>query len=199
MKIFPDPAAVVQILRDARRRELRPDGYVQASVLVPLLWRGGDYDVLLTQRTEDVETHKGQVSFPGGVREKGDRTAVETALREAEEELQLPAAAVHVAGLLDDMAIPTGFLVTPVVGLLEHLPPLVPNAAEVVDAFYVPLSFFADGKHGEKEVRRVGEKAYEVWHYTTGGRLIWGATAAIIRGLVDRLASTSPRTPPRQE
>jgi 8-oxo-dGTP pyrophosphatase MutT (NUDIX family) len=198
MLSFPTPPTLIRLLQDGPRRELPADGYVRAAVLVALIWRDGDYDVLLTTRTDDVETHKGQVSFPGGVREETDRTAVETALREAEEELGLPPTMVHVAGLLDDLAIPTGFVITPVVGLLEHLPTLVPNAAEVVDTFWIPLTFFAAGENARQEERRVGGKEYAVWHYTIGGRQIWGATAAIIRGLVSRLGVTNPRTPPRQ-
>jgi 8-oxo-dGTP pyrophosphatase MutT (NUDIX family) len=196
MLTFPPPPTLVQLLQESPRRKLPADGYVQAAVLVALIWRDGDYDVLLTTRTEDVETHKGQVSFPGGVREETDRTAVDTALREAEEELGLPPGMVRVAGLLDDLAIPTGFVVTPVVGLLEHLPVLVPNAAEVVDIFRVPLTFFADGENARREHRKAGGKKYEVWHYTTGGHQIWGATAAIIRGLVGKIGVTNARTPP---
>jgi 8-oxo-dGTP pyrophosphatase MutT (NUDIX family) len=192
---IPEPSSVEDILRRVVPREQHRAGYARAAVLIPLLWRGADYDVILTRRTDDVETHKGQVSFPGGVRDATDATAVETALREAEEELGLPRSAVRIAGMLDDMVIPTGFVVRPVVGMLQELPALVPNPAEVVEVFRVPLSFFAFEGNGRREERTVNGTSYDVWHYTAGGHLIWGATAAMIRVLLGTIGVIPPQAP----
>jgi 8-oxo-dGTP pyrophosphatase MutT (NUDIX family) len=192
---LPDPEALIRLLRTGARTELTVDGYARAAVLVALRWTGHDYDVLLTKRTDQVETHKGQVAFPGGMKDGSDSTVVDTALREAEEELGIPASAVQIAGVLDDIAIPTGFVVSPVVGLLATLPPLHPNPDEVVDAFYVPLSFFAGDVNGRREQRTVGGRQYDVWYYTAGGHQVWGATAAIIRRF---LAKIGPTDRPKQ-
>lgn len=171
-------------LAGRRRRELPDGSLVRAAVLIPMVPRGGDFDLLLTRRTEDVETHKGQVAFPGGMRDAADRSPVDTALREAEEEVGIARERVNVAGLLDDMETPTGFVITPVAGFLPNADDVVPNAAEVASIFLSPLSFFADGRNARRETRRLRGKDHEVFFYEHGGHLIWGVTAAIIRSLV---------------
>jgi 8-oxo-dGTP pyrophosphatase MutT (NUDIX family) len=191
---IPEPGSLIRILQGFSPREHSVAGYTRAAVLVPLTWTGGDYELILTKRTDGVETHKGQVAFPGGMRDEIDMTAVETALRETEEEIGIPRSAVQVAGTLDDIVIPTGFVVTPVVGLVERVPKLVANPAEVVEVFRVPLSFFAGEGNGRVERRSLRGREYEVWHYSSSGHLIWGATAAIIRALLTTLRVTNPQT-----
>lgn len=189
---FPDPEALSLALARVPRRELPPEGYVRAAVLLPLTPVGADYHMLLTRRTDHVETHKGQVAFPGGMKEEADGSMVDTALRETEEEIGISPAAIRIAGILDDLATPTGYVITPVVGLLTAVPPLVPNAAEVAEVFSAPLSFFADGRNARSERRRLHGKEYEVWSYSRGGHLIWGVTAAIIRSLLRTLSGVNP-------
>lgn len=182
---------------DLRRRLARraaqtipAGGLRSASVLVPVLPAPGGPELLLTLRTHTVETHKGQVAFPGGMADDGDRDAVDTALREAEEELGLGRALVEVVGALDDLETPTGFRVTPVVGWVAELPPLVPNPEEVAEVFCVPLGFFADPANGHSELRLLRGKEHPTWIYTYGGRTIWGVSAAIIRSFLSRLATS---------
>ncbi len=175
---------VAEHLRARSRKELSDEGLHRAGVLVPLIVAGESFELLFTRRTEDVETHKGQVSFPGGMSDHGDRDIIDTALREAEEELGLSRESITVAGLLDDMPTPTGFLITPVVGVLTALPPIHPNAAEVAEVFRVPLSFFADGANARSELRTWRGKTFELWFYETDGHTIWGATAYITRALL---------------
>ncbi len=169
------------------RRLLSIDGYHHAAVLVPLIPEHGTIRLLLTKRTDLVETHKGQVSFPGGMVDASDTDILHTALREAEEEIGLPSSAVEPLGLLDDMATPTGFVITPVVGIIHALPALVPNANEVEEVFLVPLELFTAPHAGRSERREFGGKSYDVWFYTFGDHLIWGVTAMIIRSLLKRL------------
>ena len=164
-----------------------PRGYLRAGVLVPLIATPGSVDLLFTKRTEHVETHKGQISFPGGVVEDGDRDIVHTALREAEEELGVERADVEPLGLLEDLTTPTGFVITPVLGLFSQTPRLRPNPAEVAEVFTVPLDFFADPASAEREFRTVNGRQRELWKYQYGGHLIWGATAMIIRSLLREL------------
>jgi len=170
------------------RISLSIDGYHRAAVLVPLFLENGSIHLLLTKRTDLVETHKGQVSFPGGMVDATDTDVVHTALREAEEEIGLPRSSVEPLGLLDDLATPTGFVITPVVGFIHTPPPLVANTDEVAEIFHVPLDFFVDQNAGRTERREFKGKSYDVWFYTYGHHLIWGATAMIIRSLLKRLS-----------
>ncbi len=174
-------------LRGRDRRVVERTESLRAAVLVPVIVEAGGTALLFTKRTELVETHKGQVSFPGGVVEETDRDIIQTALREAEEEVGIAAGEVEIVGILDDLATPTGFVITPVVGLVRLTHPLQPNADEVADVFQVPLSFFAQAATVRTEYRMIEGMRREVWYYDTDRHTIWGATAAIIRSLLTAL------------
>jgi 8-oxo-dGTP pyrophosphatase MutT (NUDIX family) len=162
------------------------DGFHRAAVLVPVIWTG-EYELLFTKRTETVETHKGQISFPGGMVDSGDRDIVHTALREASEELGIQEGMVSVEGTLDDLPTPSGFVITPVVGIIDALPVLSLNLREVAEAFHLPLAFFADPAAGRLEMREFRGAQREVWFYEHGSHVIWGATAMIVRSLLKSL------------
>jgi len=187
-----NPEFVITALRESLRRgpraEIRLDGFTPAAVLVPLLHGAGELDVLLTRRTDEVDTHKGQISFPGGMVEESDPSAEHAALREAGEELGIPSSSVETIGLLDDHATPTGFIITPVVGVLRDLPPLSPNPREVAEVIRIPLAFFADRTKARKEQREFRGHLHDVWFYDTGTHIVWGATAAVLRSLLHRAA-----------
>jgi 8-oxo-dGTP pyrophosphatase MutT (NUDIX family) len=176
-------------LGKATPRSIPDTGLRRAAVLVPLVAARPGPDLLMTLRTHTVETHKGQVAFPGGMADGGDGDAAGTALREAEEELGLGRSHVVVAGRLDEIETPTGFHVTPVVGLVPALPDLRPNPLEVAEVFRIPLAFFADPASGLEEMRVVRGRRIATWIYTYEGRTIWGVSAAIIRSLLSRLAT----------
>jgi len=169
------------------RSILSIDGFQRAAVLVPVIHSGDRADLLLTMRTHDVETHKGQVSFPGGVVDAGDRDMLHTALRETEEELEIEEDAIAIVGLLDDLATPSGFIITPVVGLVSSMPPLRLNPREVAEAFSVPLEFFAESANVRREQREFLGRMHDVWYYDTEDHVVWGATASIIRTLLKRM------------
>jgi 8-oxo-dGTP pyrophosphatase MutT (NUDIX family) len=162
-------------------------GFRPAAVLVPVIAAAEGPEFLLTKRTEDVETHKGQISFPGGMRDRDDASPEATALRETEEELGIEPSRVAILGLLDDIATPTGFVITPVVGLLKTLPPLAPNPAEVAETFTVPWKVFLDPANGRTEEREFLGESRTIWFYDTGRHIVWGATASIIHALLSRL------------
>ena len=169
---------------DREERALTP-----AAVLVPLVERAEGYTVLLTQRTDHLEHHAGQISFPGGRTEDEDASPVHTALREAEEEIGLHRRhVVEIAGFLDLYQTVTGFLVTPVVGFVD--PPFVlrVDPFEVAEAFEVPLEFVLDPIHHEHRslVYKGQQRRYYVIPYQD--RNIWGATAAMLVNLARRLA-----------
>ncbi|MFO7640161.1 MAG: CoA pyrophosphatase [Candidatus Competibacteraceae bacterium] len=167
----------------AEERTLTP-----AAVLVPLIERQEGYTVLLTQRTAHLEHHAGQISFPGGRAEEGDASPVETALREAEEEIGLQRQhVVEIAGFLDLYQTVTGFLVTPVVGLVTPPFELRLDAFEVAEAFEVPLEFILDPRHHEHRsmLYKGQQRRYYVIPYED--RFIWGATAAMLVDFARRL------------
>ncbi len=161
-----------------------------AAVLVAVTERP-DPGVILTQRTETLRRHAGQIAFPGGRIDPGDDGPVGAALREAEEEIALPPSRVEVIGTADSYRTVTGYDVTPVVGVVPPDLPLVPSEAEVASVFEVPLSFLLDhANHREGSLRYQGRERryYEIfWE----DRRIWGATAAMIVNLSRRLKWTA--------
>jgi 8-oxo-dGTP pyrophosphatase MutT (NUDIX family) len=121
--------------------------------------------------------------------EEADADIIATALRETHEEVGIQQHAVQPLGILDDIATPIGFIITPVVGFLAVPPTLIVNATEVAEVFEVPVAFFDDPRSGRQEFREVAGRRYEIWHYDTGTHVIWGATAKIVRMVVDRVAT----------
>ena len=158
--------------------ELRP-----AAVLVPLVSRGAGLTILLTQRTDHLYDHAGQISFPGGRCEAGDASPVATALRETFEEIGLPQSHVEVLGSLPEYTTVTGYRVTPVVGLVSAPPTLRLDTFEVAEAFEVPLTFFLDpGNHQRNTLQYQGRtRHYYAMPYEQ--RYIWGATAGMLMNL----------------
>ena len=161
----------------------------EAAVLVAVTDRT-EPGVILTQRTETMRKHPGQVAFPGGRVDPEDADAVATALREAEEEIGLPPTAVRVAGLADRYRTGTGYHITPVVGVVAPDLPLRPSEAEVASVFEVPLAFLLDpANHRDARAMWQGsERRYTEIFWQD--RRIWGATAAMIVNLSRRLRWT---------
>jgi 8-oxo-dGTP pyrophosphatase MutT (NUDIX family) len=165
--------------------ELRAAASTRAAVLIAVTDRE-DPRVILTVRRDDMRTHAGQVAFPGG-RLDAREEAVAAALREAHEEVLLDPAAVEVAGTLDPYRTVTGYIVTPVIGVIPPGLPLKPHEREVADLFEAPLAFLLDpaNQHLRTALFQGRERHYYeiVWQ----GRRIWGATAAMIVNLSRRL------------
>jgi 8-oxo-dGTP pyrophosphatase MutT (NUDIX family) len=159
-----------------------------AAVLVPLVNRPDGLTVMLTKRTAHLAHHPGQISFPGGRLEAGDNGDLITcALRETAEEVGLEPARVHVLGRLDDYITGTGFIVTPVVGLIEPPFQLAPDSFEVAEVFEVPLDFVLDQANHSLQQREVRGRQRPFWALTWNDRLIWGATAGILVNLSEVL------------
>ncbi|MGH6878124.1 MAG: CoA pyrophosphatase [Rhizomicrobium sp.] len=168
-------------LQPAMPRELAP-----AAVLVPIV-RRGDPTVLFTRRTEHLARHAGQVSFPGGRMHANDRSLVATALRETQEETGIDEKFITVAGFLDAYETGTGFAILPVIGLVDPGFSLEPNPHEVAEIFEVPLAHLLDRANCGRDSRpwRGQTRAFHAFNY--GRHTIWGATAAILVNLRDRL------------
>ena len=147
-----------------------------AAVLVPLLWEDSQWSLLFTRRTERVESHKGQVSFPGGGCDEGELTPEETALREAQEEIGLNPAGVRILGRVAHMLTITSFHVTPVVGVIEWPAVFTVGAHEVARIFTIPLYWLADTRNRWEFPIPGGSRSLIAFH-PYDGELLWGATA----------------------
>ncbi len=157
-----------------------------ASVLVAIVL-GPEPGVLLTRRHAALRRHAGQVSFPGGRRDPGDRDAEAAALREAWEEIALPPDTVELLGRLPDQATGTGFLITPVLGLVERLPPLRAAPLEVDAIFRLPLAMLLDPEAPQRREAALGGRMREVWVWPHPEHHVFGATASILVQLARRL------------
>lgn len=160
---------------------LHDESHKRACVLVPLVMNDGRLCLLLTKRTDHVEHHKGQISFPGGMVDETDRSPDHTALRELEEEIGIPESCVELLGTLNDIMIPTGFIVTPLVGLIHNLDELHINHDEVAETLFIPLDKFFDPALCRSEMRELKGALRQIFVYDVWKEPVWGATAHIIK------------------
>jgi len=168
--------------------DLRPEGsLVPAAVLVPLVPRDAGMTVLLTQRTDHLHDHAGQISFPGGRIEGTDPSAEDAAIRETVEEVGVEQTRIELIGQLDPYVTRTGYAVTPVVGFV--LPPFSvrPDPFEVADVFEVPLGFILDPANLQRHSRLFEGKQRHFYALPYRERYIWGATAGMLVNLAQVL------------
>jgi 8-oxo-dGTP pyrophosphatase MutT (NUDIX family) len=186
------PAAIEKLtlrLQSHLPRRLEVEHSGRAAVLIPILERRGEFCFLLTQRTHKVETHKGQISFPGGIQEDSDRDLLETALRETWEEIGLARQAIRVLGEFDEYLSITGLVVTPFVGWLQGPLHLKSNPDEVDEVLEVPFSVFRNSLLLRVETRVRQGVQRKVDFYDFLGKEVWGLTAQMIRDLLQLLDS----------
>jgi 8-oxo-dGTP pyrophosphatase MutT (NUDIX family) len=165
--------------------ELRANANVPAAVLIAVTDRLNP-GIILTVRREHLRTHAGQIAFPGGRLEPGEH-AVAAALREAGEEVLLDPAAVEVVGQLEEYRTVTGFVVTPVLGVISPDLPLEAHEHEVADWFEAPLDFVLDPKNQQERSALFDGRTRHYYEILWKDRRIWGATAAMIINLSRRL------------
>jgi len=163
-------------------RKLRP-----AGVLVPVLNHPQGARMLLTKRSSKLKHHPGQIAFPGGKQDDTDADVVAAALREANEEVGLPASQVTVLGTLPTHETVTGFLMTPVIGWIDTPFQTCPEPGEVAEVFHVPLAHVTDVREFLIQSRRWRGTRRHYYTVPFGPYYIWGATARILRGLADRM------------
>ena len=180
------------------RRVPLPAGPVPAAVLLPLFERGGDYHLLFTKRTEHLNHHRGEISFPGGVRQPEDEDLLRTALRETEEEVGITPRAVTVLGVLDDFYSIHDYVVTPYVGIFPGDVPLWINPAEIERLIEVPLAHLLRPEIFRSEDWSWRGRSQPVYFYTYGSDEIWGLTAAILKQFLDIVFAGERSLAPRR-
>lgn len=184
--------SVRSVLSGRRRRTLDDPKLTCAAVLVPLVCKDGEWHVVVTQRTQTVEVHSGQISFPGGACDADDEDLLSTALRETHEEIGVPPQAVDVLGALDDFRTVTNFSVTPFVAVIPYPFPYTPSPGEVESVVEVPLSFLHDPENLRMEERQHEGHVLDVLVWDFGRYKIWGATAQMLRNFLDLIPTAAP-------
>jgi 8-oxo-dGTP pyrophosphatase MutT (NUDIX family) len=177
-----------------RKARIADSTRIAAAVLIPLYVKEGEYHIMFIQRSNRVRDHKGQISFPGGAYEEGDETLLRTALREADEEVGLDPETVTVLGEIDDIrTIGSGYVVSPFVGVIPWPYEVRVDKWETEEIIEVPLAALLD----ERCVRRgsdiVDGEAIETYFYEHGGRVIWGATARMLRQFLGIVCEIEPQ------
>jgi 8-oxo-dGTP pyrophosphatase MutT (NUDIX family) len=182
--LHEDLARVLLAPEEALTLEVR--GATNAAVLVPLYLDHGRLHAVFTKRHDDLRRHPGEISFPGGRYDEGEPDLRATALREAHEEIGLPAGAVEIVGALQPTpTIATGYAVYPFVGLIEAGRTWTPSAREVAEVLELPLDALLEGYGRRRLIRRGVPIRTDT--YLVGDHLIWGATARILADLFDRI------------
>lgn len=179
-------------LADRPRRVVPPGPLVRAAVLVPIVDRAGEANLVFAQRTHRVGHHAGQISFPGGRIDPGDADDLAAALREAHEEVGLDPALVEPLGLLDDTeTFATQFVITPWVGVVRRPVAWQPDGAEIEKVIEVPVAALLEAGCFRIERWERQGVARDVYFYDYRGDTIWGATARILKQYLDLVASAA--------
>ncbi|PJG57650.1 CoA pyrophosphatase [Aeromonas cavernicola] len=177
-----------QLQRPAPAHRLASPGLKPAAVLLPIVPRAMGLQLLLTRRSRHLRHHAGQISFPGGRQDPHDRDLIETALRETDEELGIPARQIQVLGTLNPLNTVSHFEVLPVLGLLNPDYPLTLSPDEVEQAFEVPLQHLLNPTHHIALTFPRQQHLHTVYGIPWQQHFIWGATASMIRQLAQHIA-----------
>ncbi|MBI4300275.1 MAG: CoA pyrophosphatase [Chloroflexi bacterium] len=186
MRTFPTDDKVRAILAARKRFVVRLEGLRPAAVFVLLCGAGSQQAMVFNVRTSRVEYHKGEISFPGGAQDARDETLLDAALREAHEEIGVRPEDVVVLGQLDDtFTRGSGFRITPFVGRIPSPYSFSPNPHEVEEVFAVPLRYLLEHEISPEESLAVAGRVLAGPSWLYDGHLIWGATARIVKQLLD--------------
>jgi 8-oxo-dGTP pyrophosphatase MutT (NUDIX family) len=175
-----------QILAQRKKRYINDASRVPSAVLIPLFKKQGHYSIVFIRRTETVKYHKGQISFPGGARDNDDRTLLHTALRESREEIGLKTKDIEVIGELDDeLTTTSNYIVTPFVAMILWPYRFKKNKEEVAEIIDVPIEALLQQGRRKEGGEILNGRPIESYTYNYCGMVIWGATARILKKLLD--------------
>jgi 8-oxo-dGTP pyrophosphatase MutT (NUDIX family) len=173
---------IADILSHREKKKIASQNLKASAVLLPIFSDQGQYHILFTERSDEVNSHKGQVCFPGGTQEPSDSSLLQTALREINEEIGLETKNIEILGELDDtLTFVTHYVISPFVAYISTPSALKTNGREVKGTFSVPLSFLMDEANFKQD-----SQSYEY-----EGHIIWGATARILRQFIGLVKSES--------
>lgn len=185
-----------RILTENPKKTVVDSSLTPAGVTLLLYPKDGEYCILLNKRTDTVDDHKGEISFPGGRKDPKDETLLDTALRETHEEMGISPDDVDVLGEIDDVPTNTSYLISTFVGTIPYPYEFAPSEAEVAEVLEVPISTLMDINSARDEVRvRDGELVNSV-SYSYDGHLIFGATARILSRFLELLDTAPEREAP---
>lgn len=177
---------ISQKLASRQVREISEEEYIPSAVLLLLFEKDDEYHVLFTRRSEKVEHHKGEISFPGGRVDEEDRDLLHTALREGEEEIGLNPEDIKILGRLDDFfTVATQYIVTPFVGEIPYPYEFRVSEDEIDELIEVPLNALARDCRVEAREMTWDNKTVTVYYYYYKDYVIWGATARILKHFLD--------------
>ena len=184
-----------QVLSQRQKCSIVDASRASSAVLIPISYKEGEYHILFTKRTETVQYHKGQISFPGGAYEEEDGTLLNTALRECAEEIGLVAEAVELLGELDDtVTVTSGFIISPFVAVIQGNCPLKVDLTETEEILEIPISALIDKDCLRQTTEVMNGQAVTVYAYHYRGNVIWGATAKILSQFLDIFTQVMPDT-----
>ena len=179
-----------QALSQREKRRIIDLNAIPAAVLIPIFEKDGEDHILFTKRTDTVEHHKGQISFPGGGRDKEDETLLHTALRESHEEVGILPDDVEVLGDLDDEKTHvSNYIISPYVGVIPYPYPFKISPDEVQELLEIPISALLDKANFREEIQTSGDKRYRAFYYHYKNEVIWGATSRILKRFFDMVCS----------
>lgn len=182
---------IKEILAQRPKASLNDPKRKRAAVLIPIFQKGREYHILVTKRTEQVPHHKGQISFPGGSQNPGE-DLLTTALREAQEEIGLQEKDVIILGELDDMfTFTSDFLISPFVGFIPYPYPFNINFKEIAEIIEIPWSELTNAQNWRQEITKKDSHFLPLYFFYYQDYLIWGATARILRQLIDLLCTNN--------
>ena len=180
-------SAIRRVLSESPHRSIEDPSMIPAAVMLLLYPKGDDYCVLLNKRTQLVEHHKGEISFPGGRMDDEDASLLDTALRETHEEMGIDPDDVRVLGRVDDMPTNSNYLMSTFVGTIPYPYDFAPSEFEVAEILEAPISELTDPRSFTFEVRAFQGQPLECPEFNYRGHRVWGATGRVLNNFLRKL------------
>ena len=180
-----DYRAIKCLIENGERYIVEDSSLTEAGVLLPIFFQDEVPQILFTKRTDKVEHHKGEISFPGGIKSAKDGNILQTALRETEEEIGVTKKDIEILGCLDDMPTVTGFNISPFAGIISYPFEFRINADEIERLIEVPLPLLMVEKRWAETLRSYKGEMLRTYTFNFNSDVIWGATAGILKRFIE--------------